>query len=567
MPPNRRETQRDHLAGVAEHTLGFFSETAANALEELGQGRPSGDAVLAVVNTLTADRAMRNLEGINRARAQELHALSTEPAIARIAVAEESGERKIFFISRGTPTRPPRDGSAVASYRSPVGRLAALPVGTDYDLVTPKGVRSLEVRERVALRPKVIDDEWDSIDSTVEGIDFGPLTIKSLRELLRSAATELEGIDILEEMLAEDRAAGNVLEGLRRSVIAKMELRDQPLLDQYQDEIFRLPIDTRLVILGPPGTGKTTTLIKRLGLKLDAEYLSDEERELVAATAAGAAGHAQSWMMFTPTDLLRQYVKEAFARENVAASDLRIQTWADYRRELARHRFGILRTGAGTRGFVQKDELASFQPATLAKQTQWFDDFDAWQATAFWADLQTHAKDLAANAEPAISKLGTRLVGVVDGGGNASTFVSIAELSGEVQSLITRLKEDTDSRIRNAIMREVGRNRSILDQLASFVSTLAEQVDDSDEAEPEDEEESRQTRIGREAAYHAYARTIRVLARSAASGRSVPRQSRSAQIAEWLGDRRLPAGELRSLGQSLQVRRRGDQACALHGGG
>lgn len=40
-----------------------------------------------------------------------------------------------------------------------------------------------------------------------------------------------------------------------------MELRDLAILDEYQDEISRLPLDTHLVLLGPPGTGKTTTLI------------------------------------------------------------------------------------------------------------------------------------------------------------------------------------------------------------------------------------------------------------------------------------------------------------------
>ena len=220
-----QSSSQTYLTDVAQHTLGFFSETATNALEESGQKRPPGDAVLAVVNTLTAERAMRNLEGINRARAQELRALTTEPAIARIIIAEESGEAKTYFISRGTPTRPPGDGSAAASYRSPLGRLAALPVGSDYDLVTPKGTRNVEVLERAALRPKVVGAEWDSIDSTVEGNNFSLVTVKSFRDLLRYLV-EREGADLLEAMLAEDRAAGIVVEGLRRSVIAKMELRD-----------------------------------------------------------------------------------------------------------------------------------------------------------------------------------------------------------------------------------------------------------------------------------------------------------------------------------------------------
>jgi hypothetical protein len=164
-------------------------------------------------------------------------------------------------------------------------------------------VRSLEVLERATLRPQFVENRWDSVDSAVECTDFRPLTIKSFRELLHPAAPEDGETDLLDAMLAQDRAASNVIDGLRRSVIAKMELRDQPLLNQYQDEIFRLPLGTRLVILGPPGTGKTTTLIKRLGLKLDPEYLSDEEHEEVRATVAGSAGHSQSWIMFTPTDL------------------------------------------------------------------------------------------------------------------------------------------------------------------------------------------------------------------------------------------------------------------------
>jgi hypothetical protein len=58
--------------------------------------------------------------------------------------------------------------------------------------------------------------------------------------------------------------------------------------------------------------------------------------------------------MFTPTELLKQYLKEAFAREGVPASDLRIRTWqttgASWPETLWR-----LRTASGGGTFVLKD--------------------------------------------------------------------------------------------------------------------------------------------------------------------------------------------------------------------
>jgi hypothetical protein len=141
---------------------------------------------------------------------------------------------------------------------------------------------------------------------------------------------------------------------------------------------------------------------------------------------------------FTPTDLLRQYVKEAFARENIPASDLRIHTWADYRRELARQRFGVLRTAAGGGNFVMKEDLSSLQRG--AQQTQWFEDFDIWQAEAFWADLQAHAKNLAANLNPAISKVGARLNGIVGGGASPASAQFEIALWRRVCSSIRRLR-------------------------------------------------------------------------------------------------------------------------------
>ncbi len=488
-------------------------------------------------------------------RERNLHILSSEPAIARIVAVDEDNRTRTYFISRATPQGSPRDGNVFVSYRSPLGRLASLAVGTDVEVEIPDGSRSFEVRERASLRPRWVDGEWDSVDSTVESVDRELVTVSSFLELLRAAGADMDALDMLDAMLAEDKVAGIVAEGLRRTVIAKMELRDQPLLDQYQDEIFRLPLDTRLVILGPPGTGKTTTLIKRLGLKLDTEYLSEEERSLVADSMAAPAGHGASWIMFTPTDLLKQYVKEAFARENVPASDLRIQTWSEYRRELARNKFAILRTASGPGSFVMNERLPSLQAATIEDQRSWFTDFNQWQADAYWADLNIHGEALSKESDPALSRLGSQLKRALApsaSGALAGIFVGLADQAEEVQSLIARLKSESDAKIRAAIGHEVKQDRTILDRLVAYLDEIADGADEPDAQDAEEEEDSRQIRLGREAAFDAFAKAIRAKARSALSARRPSSKSRIGTVAQWLGERGPSPEELKELGASLQ---------------
>ena len=546
---------RQHIEHLAEEALTQLDSIAAAAKSKLHDGRTLGSDALASINTMTSSSAVQRLDQINQANRDSYSVLEREPAIARVVVADEEGEERTYYICRTTPiTGFPN----LASYRAPVGRLASLSVGAEFTL--PNG-DVVEVLERAQLRPAALADGWDSRDTVVETEHFGPLTIESLRALLTEVVGEEVTEDLLGQLLAEETVKTNIIDGVRRSVITKMGLRDQPVLDQYQDEIFRLPLDKRLLILGPPGTGKTTTLIRRLGQKLDTAFLEEGEQRLVqmVGTAQGVA-HANSWLMFTPTELLKQYLKEAFAREGVPASDLRIRTWQDYRRELARNAFGVLRTAAGGGTFVLKDSLPSLSAEALDRPIQWFDDFNAWQRNAYVQELHEAASMLREAKAPEVQSLGERLHSILAQAGDgalASTFGSLAAELPKVQTLLASLKEASDAKIKAALNLQLNRNRGFLDELARFIDGLQQaqttDADEQDDLDADEEEDTTAPRTGRAAALNAYMQAVRAQARATASKRTVSKASRNGKIIEWLADRGLTEADRAEVGASLLV--------------
>lgn len=546
---------RQHIEHLAEEALTQLGSIATAAKSKLHDGRALCSDVMASINTMTSGTTVQRLDQINQANRDSYAVLEREPAIARVVVADEEGEERTYYICRTTPiTGFPN----LASYRAPVGRLASLSVGAEFTL--PNG-DIVEVLERAQLRPAALADGWDSRNTVVEAKHFGPLTIESLRALLTEAVGEEATEDLLGQLLAEETVRANIVDGVRRSVITKMGLRDQPVLDQYQDEIFRLPLNARLLILGPPGTGKTTTLIRRLGQKLDTAFLEEGEQRLVEM-AAGAQGtaHANSWLMFTPTELLKQYLKEAFAREGVPASDLRIRTWQDYRRELARNTFGVLRTASGGGTFVLKDSLPSLSAEALERPIQWFDDFNTWQRKAYVQELHEAAAMLREATAPEVQTLGDRLNSILtqaSDGALASTFGALAVELPKVQALVASLKEASDAKIKAALNLQLNRNRGFLDELARFIDGLQQaqttDADEQDELDADEEEDATTPRTGRAAALNAYMQAVRAQARSAASKRAVSKSSRNGKIIDWLADRGLTEADRADVGASLLV--------------
>lgn len=554
MTQSLNEESRKHIEQFADEALAQLESIAETAKGKLYDGRTPGSDALANINTMTSSSAIQRLDKIGQENRESYQVLVAEPAIARVVVVDEEGEEKTYYICRTTPVS---GFPNLASYRATVGRLASLAIGTEFTL--PNGT-VVEVLERAQLRPNALAGGWDSRDTVVEAEHFGPFTIESLRALLTEVTGEEVTEDILGQLLAEESVKANIIDGVRRSVITKMGLRDQPILDQYQDEIFRRPIDNRLLILGPPGTGKTTTLIRRLGQKLDTAYLDEGEQRLVETIASTQGiAHANNWLMFTPTELLKQYLKEAFAREGVPASDQRIRTWQDYRRELARNAFGVLRRASGGGTFVLKDGLASLTDAALERPIQWFDDFDVWQRKTYVQELREAATQLHDAKTPEVLSLGARLQDILSraaDGALATMFGSLAVETAKVQALVGSLKEDSDAKIRAALNLQLNRNRAFLDELAHVIDSLhqAQATDTDDQDDPDaDEEDATTPRTGRNAALNAYMQAVRAQARAAASKRTFSKASRNGKIIEWLGDRGLTEADRAEVGASLLV--------------
>ncbi len=538
-------SDQNGLAPIAEDVLGKLQEVATVARAWLkNPGGPSADTL---VPGSISEAALRNLGEINQKNRSAYQRLSKEPLVSRVIAKDQNGRFHTWFFCRAD------QGMAecgVISYLTKLGRLASIPVGDEF--VTPDG-QAWIVASKTGLRPEEINGQWDAF-SVVQREDCPSVTIESLRALLNAEVTSLNAQDALDKILADEAKNAAVVAGLRRNVITRMGLREQPILDKFQDEIFRLPLSHQIVLLGPPGTGKTTTLIRRLGQKLDLQFLDEDEQRVVQDVAVEQSlSHEQSWLMFTPTELLRMYLKEAFAREQLPASDRNLRIWDDHRRDLCRHTFNILRTANGGGSFVQKTGLASLIHTTFENQVEWFTDFNVWQRQAYLEELTGSTKILQSSSIQQASDLGAALSVLLGEHLNwPATLSSLADELPKVQSFVAKFKEEIDKRLRSALLAQLEKNSLFVAKFAGFLETLQQiEVDETDETDPEEEDEVQAAKVGVQAATNEYYQALRVLARNAAIKKAVNKTNRSGKIIEWLGDRILPHSDLIDIGNKL----------------
>ncbi|MDX2246510.1 MAG: hypothetical protein SF052_07035 [Bacteroidia bacterium] len=150
----------------------------------------------------------------------------------------------------------------------------------------------------------------------------------------------------LEAKLKQEEDKRALLKNARSFIRANAELRYQPILDPEQEAVKRGDLfDNTLVIDGGPGTGKTTALIQRLKFLTDRTALVGAEKESASIFEMGylpkmtesqkqVLFNSNNWVFFSPSQLLKLFLKESMIKEGLSADNTRLLIWSDYSLQL-----------------------------------------------------------------------------------------------------------------------------------------------------------------------------------------------------------------------------------------
>ncbi|MFM2294794.1 MAG: hypothetical protein RLZZ350_1207 [Verrucomicrobiota bacterium] len=322
-----------------------------------------------------------------------------------------------------------------ASYMSPVGLVAATDIGQSRQVFLPGGrTDEIVVDEKDSFTPALANGLWDAKHNQIH-LQDGNLFVESLRQVLLG-----------------------VFERRSRPIANRMELRDQAILDTLQDDIFRLSIGKTLLITGAPGTGKTTVLIKRISQKTKVQFLTEEEKSgLSEAQLEFLFADVRSWILFSPSSLLKSYLKEALSRELLPAFDERVVVWDDFKMRMLRDDLRYLRVGEAG-GYFTRSTTPLLKNHESSKMTGW--------AKEFVADLPRY---LAADLLDDVKALDQKIHGVQQS--------LMSDASGFIRQAEVILKSASDSS--EAVRADAERRASLLKTASAslnFICNLAERA-------------------------------------------------------------------------------------------
>jgi hypothetical protein len=261
------------LSEVGEQILTALDEVARTAEDVLVRG-PSGMSPSSLVNPsnpmVGGAKAEKFIQAKNAQQREIFRRLLDEPFVARVDVDWTPEGRPVsetFYFPRLGTGGIGVKGANFVSALAALGELAECEIGETVSIETRWGTRKGLILKRVELIPTTSEGLWDAFVEDFDIVPWGDvlhlLREQSLRRAIDAFSREPSAVDdIVGQLMQEAAAATAERLRIRRKVIDRISLRDRPILDRFQGHIFRLPLDRQVLLFGPPGSGKTTTLIR-----------------------------------------------------------------------------------------------------------------------------------------------------------------------------------------------------------------------------------------------------------------------------------------------------------------
>jgi hypothetical protein len=554
------------LSDVGEEILVALAAVAQEAQRSLSEAseRISINSLANPSNLMVGrGNAERNINAINSAARENLLRLLREPFVARVEVDWERGQSaQTYYFSRPSAAGlmgAIKDAQLVTSGAA-LGRLAEHEAGDSAIVAGREG----SIVKRTVFRPTQQDGLWDALIKKFEAVPWGDVLEMLRHESLRQA---LEGIrqgragpladeDIFGRLMQEAADAAFERHRIRRKVVDRIALRDQPILDKFQGEIFRLPLDRQVMLFGPPGSGKTTTLIKRLAQKRTPDALTEGEERIISGYIRDNLLRPDSWAMFSPAELLKQYLGEAFNQEGVPDAG-NVRTWEKERHDLARNVVGILRSTSSGR-FQLKTAPSLFADGSSGGIANLHDEFASYVETNLLRRCNDALVSLLESNDESVRKAVLNLQRTLGNGKQItlSDIFSLFDQSEGLQSEIKRLGDQISGDTKKIVNKLLNTHRKMLDEIVAALPTIRGDEEEETDEEPDDTVETAPTPANaRLEALNILMSALRNWARAMAEGRRAI-GGQSGRVIEFVKSR-LPAdGEFANVGASIATRLR-----------
>ncbi|MCZ2339991.1 MAG: hypothetical protein LC127_17745 [Chitinophagales bacterium] len=250
--------------------------------------------------------------------------------------------------------------------------------------------------------------------------------------------------------------------------------------------------------------------------------------------------------MFTPSELLKHYLKEAFSKEQVPASDSHIRTWVNFRNDIARNTLSVLRSSNGGR-FTFQTDLTSVSDSVSEDARAWFEAFRFFHEQQLRNQLIDGKSivEAASSEDEHLSKLLSETISDINKP-LVTIYRTLDNIEGSIKQALEDSKEITDKLIireRNLLFNT---DKLIFERLGSYLDSL-QQEDDLDGEEAFDEDESNaitpQKQSTIQVAVKIYIAAIKALSRTKYLKRSLSKTSKFNSVIQFLGQA-LPANDV-----------------------